>query len=178
MRLCGGRGDYGSGSGYGSGGSSDGGGGDNGGGGNGTGGGGAAAAAPRAATVAVDTSEPPPEERARVEAVVRAADEPGYWELASRDGNREAHYRSPALGATLVHELACFDAAAAAEQRAVDARYSRQLPGALLWRLRGGGVMGERVGRGSWTRPGPCRRDTGMRCMRRHHTQHHHHQQQ
>jgi hypothetical protein len=28
--------------------------------------------------------------------------------MASKDGNREAHYRGTALGVTLVHDLSCF----------------------------------------------------------------------
>ena len=30
---------------------------------------------------------------------------PSYWFAASRDGNREGHYRGPHLGATLMHPL-------------------------------------------------------------------------
>jgi hypothetical protein len=40
-----------------------------------------------------------------VAAVLAEPDSPGYWFAASRDGNREAHYRGPHLGATLVHPL-------------------------------------------------------------------------
>eukprot|EP00775_Hariotina_reticulata_P011186 gene11186-11336_t len=64
-----------------------------------------------------DLAAASPEEVARVQHVVAEADDDNYWYHASRDGNREQHYRSPALGVTLAHELACFrpqQAAAAA----------------------------------------------------------------
>jgi hypothetical protein len=55
-----------------------------------------------------DLAPAPAEEFERVQGVVAEADHDEYWFHASRDGNREKHYRSPALGVTLVHELACF----------------------------------------------------------------------
>lgn len=53
----------------------------------------------------LDASPPAEEEVARVAAVLAEADDPDYWYHASRDGGREAHYRSPAPGVTLVHEI-------------------------------------------------------------------------
>ncbi|KIZ02396.1 hypothetical protein MNEG_5561 [Monoraphidium neglectum] len=83
----------------------------------------------------IDVSEPSEEERARVESVVRAAEDPGYWVAASRDGNRESHYRGNALGATLIHELACFSRGdptrEAGGAAGVDKAYSTALPGIL-----------------------------------------------
>lgn len=38
-------------------------------------------------------------------AILAEPEAPGYWFAASRDGNREAHYRGPHLGASLVHPL-------------------------------------------------------------------------
>ncbi|KAL6754391.1 hypothetical protein V8C86DRAFT_353040 [Haematococcus lacustris] len=56
----------------------------------------------------LDTAEPPPEEKERVAATVAEGKAQDYWVQASRDGNRESHYRGNALGVTLVHRLACF----------------------------------------------------------------------
>jgi len=67
-------------------------------------GGGSHQAAPLPPSV-VDPSPPSAAERARVAAVLAEADAPDYWFHASRDGGREGHYRSPAPGVTLVHEL-------------------------------------------------------------------------
>ncbi|KAF6251300.1 hypothetical protein COO60DRAFT_1561459 [Scenedesmus sp. NREL 46B-D3] len=55
-----------------------------------------------------DLSGASADEAARVQGVVAEADDDNYWFHASRDGNRDNHYRNPALGVTLVHELACF----------------------------------------------------------------------
>ena len=44
-----------------------------------------------------DAAEPEAAECARVEAIVAEADSPEYWFAASRDGNRESHYRGKAL---------------------------------------------------------------------------------
>ena len=49
----------------------------------------------------VDEAEPAPAERERVERILLEAADPDYWFAASRDGNREAHYR----GAPLPHSL-------------------------------------------------------------------------
>ncbi|KXZ55125.1 hypothetical protein GPECTOR_3g277 [Gonium pectorale] len=57
---------------------------------------------------APDARHPEPEEAERVRGVVAEADSPGYWFNASKDGNRESHYRSSYLGVTLVHDLAVF----------------------------------------------------------------------
>jgi len=54
------------------------------------------------ASLPVDASPPTPEEHSRVEAILAEAASPDYWFAASRDGNREGHYRAPHLGATLV----------------------------------------------------------------------------
>lgn len=67
------------------------------------GGGGANAADANAAPV--DASPPSADEAARVASVLAEADDPDYWFHASRDGGREGHYRGPAPGVTLVHEL-------------------------------------------------------------------------
>ncbi|KAG2493056.1 hypothetical protein HYH03_008719 [Edaphochlamys debaryana] len=64
--------------------------------------------APLRAAAPLDPRHPEPEEQARVRGVVAEADDPGYWFLASKDGSRESHYRSPHLGVTLVHDLAPF----------------------------------------------------------------------
>ena len=44
-----------------------------------------------------DAAELEAEECARVEAIVAEADSPEYWFAASRDGNRESHYRGIAM---------------------------------------------------------------------------------
>ena len=46
---------------------------------------------------AQDDSEPVAEEAERVARILCEADDPNYWWAASKDGNREAHYRG-ALG--------------------------------------------------------------------------------
>ncbi|PSC69962.1 plastid ribosomal S6 [Micractinium conductrix] len=53
----------------------------------------------------LDGAPPAAEDLARVAAIVAEQDAPGYWFAASRDGNRERHYRAPHLGATLMHPL-------------------------------------------------------------------------
>lgn len=55
-----------------------------------------------------DLADAAADEVQRVQGVVAEADDEDYWFHASRDGNRENHYRNAALGVTLVHELACF----------------------------------------------------------------------
>lgn len=102
-------------------------GGGNGGGGGGGSRGGGASSSGGGCSVWVDPSEPSPQERARVDTILGEADHPDYWFHASKDGNRESHYRGTALGATLVHELACFSPAG---QRGVtsDRNYSTALP--------------------------------------------------
>jgi len=47
----------------------------------------------------VDEAEPGAEEAERVQRILRESAAPDYWFAASRDGNREAHYRGapPAL---------------------------------------------------------------------------------
>lgn len=56
----------------------------------------------------LDVAEPSSREQERVSSIVAEAEQPGYWFHASKDGGRETHYRGPAVGATLVHQLACF----------------------------------------------------------------------
>ena len=58
-----------------------------------------------AAAGGLDGAPPAAEDLARVAAIVAEQDAPGYWFAASRDGNRERHYRAPHLGATLMHPL-------------------------------------------------------------------------
>ena len=53
-------------------------------------------------TAPVDPSPPAPEEHARVANILAESTAPDYWFAASRDGNREGHYRGGHLGATLV----------------------------------------------------------------------------
>ncbi|DBA97850.1 TPA: hypothetical protein ACH3X3_012714 [Trebouxia sp. C0006] len=48
---------------------------------------------------------PSQQEQDNVQAVLQEADHPSYWFSASKDGNRESHYRGPALGCTLVASL-------------------------------------------------------------------------
>lgn len=52
-----------------------------------------------------DGAPPSEEERRRVAAILAEPDAPSYWFAASRDGNREVHYRGLHLGATLMHPL-------------------------------------------------------------------------
>ncbi|GBF97525.1 hypothetical protein Rsub_10448 [Raphidocelis subcapitata] len=77
----------------------------------------------------IDVSEPTAEERARVDRIVSEQDEEDYWFHASKDGNRESHYRDAALGATLVHELSCFGGSGGPAP--ADGRYSGALPAIL-----------------------------------------------
>lgn len=56
-------------------------------------------------TGGLDEEPPSSEEQARVAGILAEPSAPDYWFCASRDGNREAHYRGPHLGATLVHLL-------------------------------------------------------------------------
>lgn len=53
----------------------------------------------------VDAVQPSAQERARVTGILAEPEAPNYWFEASRDGNREAHYRGRHLGATLMHPL-------------------------------------------------------------------------
>ncbi|PRW44592.1 hypothetical protein C2E21_6681 [Chlorella sorokiniana] len=53
----------------------------------------------------LDAASPSEEEQQRVAAILAEPSSPTYWFEASRDGNREAHYRGPHLGATLMHPL-------------------------------------------------------------------------
>lgn len=53
----------------------------------------------------LDAAPPTAEEQQRVAAILSEPSSPTYWFEASRDGNREAHYRGPHLGATLMHPL-------------------------------------------------------------------------
>ncbi|DBA70060.1 TPA: hypothetical protein ACH3X2_012307 [Trebouxia sp. C0005] len=53
----------------------------------------------------LDDSMPSQQEQDNVQAVLQEADHPSYWVSASKDGNRESHYRGPALGCTLVASL-------------------------------------------------------------------------
>lgn len=52
-----------------------------------------------------DGVQPTAEESDRVCSIVAEADNPDYYSMVARDGNRLGHYRSPCLGATLVHPL-------------------------------------------------------------------------
>lgn len=75
----------------------------------------------------LDEAPPSSEERARVAAILAEPSSPTYWFAASRDGNREAHYRGSHLGATLMHPLllggsASGGAAAGAAAAAAEAR--------------------------------------------------------
>ena len=73
----------------------------------------------------LDDAPPSGEERARVAAILAEPSSPDYWFAASRDGNREAHYRGSHLGATLMHPLllgASGDGGAAAAAAAAAAR--------------------------------------------------------
>ena len=54
-----------------------------------------------------------------------------YWVHAARDGSGEAHYRKPALGATLVHFLG--DAALPAAVARFRSRVDRDLPDLYSW---------------------------------------------
>lgn len=89
-----------------------------------------------------DNSEPSEEEKSRVDDVLAESDHPDYWYLVSRDGNREPHYRATALGATLVHELACFSDPTASNGfsgalpgilRRLKERVDLELPGLYSW---------------------------------------------
>lgn len=51
----------------------------------------------------VDGRQPSAEQADYVRKVVAEWDAPDYWFDASKDGNREMHYRGNAMGATLVH---------------------------------------------------------------------------
>jgi len=73
----------------------------------------------------VDMSEAAAEEVERVQKIVAEADDPDYWYHASRDGSREGHYKSGALGVTLIHELACF------KPGGDQLGWSTQLPGTI-----------------------------------------------
>lgn len=53
----------------------------------------------------LNDSMPSQQEQDNVQAVLQEADCPSYWVSASKDGNRESHYRGPALGCTLVAGL-------------------------------------------------------------------------
>lgn len=55
-----------------------------------------------------DPSPASEQEQRHVASVLAEAEDPNYWFHASKDGNREKHYRGPALGVTLVHDL-CLD---------------------------------------------------------------------
>ncbi len=57
------------------------------------GGGGANGVTGATGQVPIDMSEPSSEERARVDGILKEAEDPDYWFLASKDGNREGHYR-------------------------------------------------------------------------------------
>jgi len=46
-----------------------------------------------------------PEEEQRVKLIVSEADDPEYYKLVAREGNRRTHYTAPALGVTLAHPL-------------------------------------------------------------------------
>lgn len=52
-----------------------------------------------------DNTGATPEEKQRVKLIVSEADDPDYYKLVAREGNRRAHYRSPEIGATLMHPL-------------------------------------------------------------------------
>lgn len=52
-----------------------------------------------------DGAGPSEEEQNRVKLIVAEADAPDYYSAVAREGNRASHYKSPALGATLVYPL-------------------------------------------------------------------------
>lgn len=52
-----------------------------------------------------DGEDAAPDEQERVQRIVAESDHPDYYALASKEGNREAHYTGPALGAALVHQI-------------------------------------------------------------------------
>lgn len=78
---------------------------------------------------------PPPDQLARVAAVLTEPDAEDYWFAASRDGNRRAHYADTHLGVTLVHFLR--PSAAAAAVLAAVGRFRRAVdavaPGMYYW---------------------------------------------
>ena len=69
----------------------------------------------------VDATPASAAERVRVAAILAEPSQPGYWFAASRDGNREAHYRGAHLGATLMHPLLLWAHADVEEAAAVHA---------------------------------------------------------
>jgi hypothetical protein len=52
-----------------------------------------------------DERPPTPEEHQRVKLIVAEADDKGYYNLIAKEGNRQAHYTTPTLGVTLIHQL-------------------------------------------------------------------------
>jgi hypothetical protein len=94
-----------------------------------------------AAAADADAAPPSAEEAARVATVLSEADDANYWFHASRDGGREAHYRAPAPGVTLVHELGLGASSEqqGTRQRLLDAvrrfreRVDAALPGMYVW---------------------------------------------
>ena len=63
------------------------------------------AAGATVATSEVDEGFPAEEQLKQSSLVFQETLDPGYWVHASRDGNREPHYRDPAPGATLVWDF-------------------------------------------------------------------------
>ncbi|KAG1677218.1 hypothetical protein FOA52_013416 [Chlamydomonas sp. UWO 241] len=97
-----------------------------------------------AASPAECAARPSEEERGRVAGVMSEMSSPDYWFHASKDGSRESHYRGPALGLTLVHDISCFwDAQGGPGEglgsafwdavRAFRARVDAELPGMYTW---------------------------------------------
>ena len=88
-----------------------------------------------------DDSGPPPTEAASVEGLIaQTRDLPAYGPSAANPGNREAHYRGPAAGATLVAFVAA-SAAAAGRAAALEGAPSPEAAAA-------GGNSGDSGGKG------------------------------
>eukprot|EP01023_Acetabularia_acetabulum_P066905 TRINITY_DN9108_c1_g1_i4.p1 TRINITY_DN9108_c1_g1~~TRINITY_DN9108_c1_g1_i4.p1 ORF type:complete len:272 (-),score=35.53 TRINITY_DN9108_c1_g1_i4:95-910(-) len=70
-----------------------------------------------------------------VKKIVSEWDEQGYWMKASKDGNRENHYRVSACGVTLIHYLSCKsqDAGLINVIESFRKQVDEQLPGLYSW---------------------------------------------
>lgn len=91
---------------------------------------------------AVEDGHPAEAEQRAVAAVLAERTAPDYWVKASEDGCRSSHYTGTALGATLVHDLACFQAGGEEQPwsvalpgiiRAFASRVEMALPGMYDW---------------------------------------------
>ncbi|BDA49980.1 hypothetical protein COCOBI_15-1080 [Coccomyxa sp. Obi] len=87
----------------------------------------------------VDMAEPEAEETERVDRIMAEAEAPDYWFAASRDGNREGHYRGDHLGVTLAFGLPLEEGnvEAATQIGALIGRFRQrvdaELPGMYAW---------------------------------------------